>query len=89
MEDPHASRQAPTAFQQTKSRRCPRLPLPLAQVLLAAGADMEIQDNESTTPVLRAVRKEQMDVARLLMARGAKLDCRDSDGDTVVHYAAW
>ena len=61
----------------------------MVQVLLAAGAELEVRDKDGVTPLHRAAaRHESSAVVQVLLAAGAELEVRDKDGNTPLHWAA-
>jgi ankyrin repeat protein len=66
----------------------------ITQVLLDAGARMNVKDNQGFTPLHWAVCEsvlipEAQDVAKLLVARGADINARDKEGSTPLFWAVW
>jgi ankyrin repeat protein len=57
---------------------------PIAERLIAAGADVNARDDSGKTPLMIA----DAEVAELLLAKGATVDLRDNDGRTALHWAA-
>jgi truncated hemoglobin YjbI len=56
----------------------------LAEILLAAGADIEARDSEGETPLRRAVNCGQEPMVRFLLSRGANPVSRDKRGRTPI-----
>ena len=59
-----------------------------AKLLLEAGADKDIADDEGMTPLHYAAFKGHFDCLRLLLEAGADKDRADEDGGTPLHRAA-
>jgi ankyrin repeat protein len=55
--------------------------------LLAAGADINVQDARGRTPVLAATHANQVETVRALIQAGADLNIRDALKDNVLLYA--
>ena len=60
---------------------------PSVLALLDAGADVNIATELGSTPLLSAVRNENIDLMRLLLKAHASLSIKDEDGWTVLHWA--
>ncbi|PNW84608.1 hypothetical protein CHLRE_03g151100v5 [Chlamydomonas reinhardtii] len=58
--------------------------LDLAQMLLDAGADPNLQDRYGTYPLVSAVMNAQVQSVKLLLAAGARADLKDNDGCTAL-----
>ena len=67
-------------------RHCDR-PLECATAAVAAGADLNAQDNEGNTPLHHAIDKEQYDLVKLLIQHGAKMTISNLNGENAVKYA--
>lgn len=67
-------------------------PLPrnilLCQMLLDAGAKIDIVDISGRTPLMYAFLDECSEIAELLISRGANIWISDKNGNTAIHYAA-
>jgi ankyrin repeat protein len=66
----------------------------IAQVLLDAGARMNVKDAQGFTPLHWAVYESLLipgaqDVAKLLVVRGADINARDKEGSTPLYWAVW
>lgn len=59
----------------------------VAELLLASGADVDIQGSEGCTPLHCAASLGNIAVARLLVTHGANVGARDSDGHSPLAYA--
>eukprot|EP00047_Mylnosiga_fluctuans_P005684 m.242022 g.242022 ORF g.242022 m.242022 type:complete len:496 (-) comp13955_c0_seq1:99-1586(-) len=66
---------------------CFRPNLPTIALLIANGADINVVDSESFTPIMRAAQRNQVLVTAFLLGRGARVDVADKDGDTALHWA--
>lgn len=55
---------------------------------LRKGAGVNKTDITGTTPLMRAVIRDQYEIARLLINKGAALDEQDREGDTALSIAA-
>jgi ankyrin repeat protein len=60
----------------------------VAKVLIAAGADVNGEGDESQTPLHSAAVKGRAGIAEVLIAAGADVNARDEDGYTPLHSAA-
>jgi uncharacterized protein len=60
----------------------------LVSVLVAGGADPNISDNRSTTPLMNACQLGELNSVDLLLAHGAKSDVQNADGDTALIKAS-
>jgi ankyrin repeat protein len=58
------------------------------QVLLAAGADVEVKDNNGRTSVMYASRNGRKEVVQVLLAAGADVEVKDNDGWTALMWAS-
>jgi hypothetical protein len=54
------------------------------QLLLAAGAAVDLADAQGTTPLMEAVIRGHADVARELLAKGADVNAKDKKGFTAL-----
>ena len=59
------------------------------QVLLAAGADVNVFNAAQRTPIQLAAEADQPEAIRLLAANGADLDTQDKKGRTPLHRATY
>ena len=60
----------------------------MIQVLLAAGAELEVRDEDGFTPLHQAAMNKNPAVSKALLAAGADLKVRDKWGNTPLHRAA-
>ncbi len=60
----------------------------LVKILVLNGADLELSDAETTTPLLIAVLNGHFDVAHFLLEKGADPNHRDSYQGSALLYAA-
>uniref|UniRef100_A0A8D8UY23 phospholipase A2 n=2 Tax=Cacopsylla melanoneura TaxID=428564 RepID=A0A8D8UY23_9HEMI len=56
--------------------------------ILAAGAELELQDSEGNTPLHIAAKKNSVSVTQALLGFGADVNVRNNNGDTPRHLAA-
>ncbi|XP_051500797.1 ankyrin repeat domain-containing protein 6b isoform X2 [Myxocyprinus asiaticus] len=61
----------------------------VVRILLAAGCDLDIQDDGDQTAVHRAAVVGNTEVISALIQEGCALDRQDKDGNTALHEAAW
>ncbi|XP_052391416.1 ankyrin repeat domain-containing protein 6b isoform X1 [Carassius gibelio] len=61
----------------------------VVRILLAAGCDLDIQDDGDQTALHRAAVVGNTDVISALIQEGCALDRQDKDGNTALHEAAW
>ncbi|CAH1225902.1 ANKRD6 [Branchiostoma lanceolatum] len=59
------------------------------KVLLQAGCELDIQDNDGCTALHRAVVGGHVEVVQALIEEGASVDRQDQNGNTPLHEAAW
>lgn len=62
--------------------------LPMAEVLLEAGADVNARDNLEYTPLHLAANTGNVPMVQTLMIAGADVNEKDTDGRTLLHVAA-
>ena len=74
----HASKSAPRPGDR----------IPTVDQLIGAGADVDVRDQWSRTPLHYAARNGRADATAALIAAGADADARDSQDWTPLHYAA-
>ena len=60
----------------------------VVQVLIDAGADIDIQNNEGRSPLLSACVEGTFDTVKMLVRAGAEVRATDDEGVTCLHYAA-
>ncbi|XP_035921050.1 ankyrin repeat domain-containing protein 6 isoform X5 [Halichoerus grypus] len=63
--------------------------LPVVQILLKAGCDLDVQDDGDQTALHRATVVGNTDVIAALIQEGCALDRQDKDGNTALHEASW
>ncbi|XP_034965285.1 ankyrin repeat domain-containing protein 6 isoform X3 [Zootoca vivipara] len=63
--------------------------LRVAQILLKAGCDVDLQDDGDQTALHRATVVGNVDVIAALIREGCALDRQDKDGNTALHEASW
>ncbi|KAJ0106923.1 hypothetical protein J7T55_011018 [Diaporthe amygdali] len=59
----------------------------IAEKLINAGSEIDVEDAEGYTPLHRAVAERRIDVVWLLLVHDAKTDIRDDDGKTPMGHA--
>ncbi len=57
------------------------------KMLIEAGANINIQDSEGKTPLIKAVEEKHVDFVEFLCAAGADLEIKDNSGKTAYDYA--
>ena len=57
------------------------------KMLIEAGANINIQDSEGKTPLIKAVKEKHADFVKFLCAAGADLEIKDNSGKTAYDYA--
>ena len=62
--------------------------LAIAQVLVDAGAEVDVRDNWGVTPLMQAAVFGQQGGAEFLLGLGADIAARSNNGETVLHRAA-
>ena len=65
-----------------------RAKLPMIQLLLDNGADVNVTDVYGITPLMDASVRGDLDAVRLLLDNGANINAQNCDGDTALHFAA-
>ena len=60
----------------------------ILDTLLQGSPDLEVQDNDGTTPLLFAVKSCRPDITELLLDLGTSVEHRDHEGMTALHLAA-
>lgn len=63
--------------------------LEIIRLLLEAGADPNVPDDEGTTPIFYAVDRENPELVRLLIAHGAEVERPNGRGEKVGERARW
>ncbi|XP_036987139.1 ankyrin repeat domain-containing protein 6 isoform X6 [Artibeus jamaicensis] len=63
--------------------------LPVVQILLKAGCDLDVQDDGDQTALHRATVVGNTEVIAALIQEGCALDRQDKDGNTALHEASW
>ncbi|XP_054413839.2 ankyrin repeat domain-containing protein 6 isoform X5 [Pongo abelii] len=63
--------------------------LPVVQILLKAGCDLDVQDDEDQTALHRATVVGNTEIIAALIHEGCALDRQDKDGNTALHEASW
>ena len=61
--------------------------LEIARLLVNSGANVNVTDNEGSTPLHAAARSGYRDIAELLLESGASLDVRNKIQQTPLHVA--
>jgi ankyrin repeat protein len=61
--------------------------LPILELLLERGGDPNQANSAGETPLMAAVRGQQVEAVRLLLARGANVHAEAADGSTALHLA--
>eukprot|EP00548_Thalassiothrix_antarctica_P009026 CAMPEP_0194152770 /NCGR_PEP_ID=MMETSP0152-20130528/53887_1 /TAXON_ID=1049557 /ORGANISM="Thalassiothrix antarctica, Strain L6-D1" /LENGTH=1121 /DNA_ID=CAMNT_0038857549 /DNA_START=103 /DNA_END=3468 /DNA_ORIENTATION=- len=59
----------------------------ITRLLIAAGGDSSVADNNHNTPLHWASRSGDSDVSQLLLMRNCPPDAQNDDGDTALHWA--
>ncbi|VUZ44566.1 unnamed protein product [Hymenolepis diminuta] len=60
----------------------------ICQMLLNAGADMEVGGNGCSTALMEAAQEGHVELVRRLLQQGANVLAMTTSGDTALHYAA-
>ena len=60
-----------------------------ASCLIVFGADVNADDHEGRTPLLRALMRKDVEVAQTLISLGANVNASDCFCMTPLHWAAW
>ncbi|XP_017732287.1 PREDICTED: ankyrin repeat domain-containing protein 6 isoform X4 [Rhinopithecus bieti] len=63
--------------------------LPVVQILLKAGCDLDVQDDGDQTALHRATVVGNTEIITALIHEGCALDRQDKDGNTALHEASW
>ncbi|XP_039321449.1 ankyrin repeat domain-containing protein 6 isoform X5 [Saimiri boliviensis] len=63
--------------------------LPVVQILLKAGCDLDVQDDGDQTALHRATVVGNTEIISALIHEGCALDRQDKDGNTALHEASW
>jgi hypothetical protein len=58
------------------------------KLLISKGANVNAVDREGSTPLMYAVRGDQIGAAKLLLSSGAHIGAKDRQGRTALHFAA-
>lgn len=58
-----------------------------AEMLIAAGADLNIKDDCGCSPLYKAVGENHVEIAKLLIEKGADVDARDDENDIPLSIA--
>ncbi|OAL25983.1 hypothetical protein AYO22_04610 [Fonsecaea multimorphosa] len=74
-------------LQEMLEERLPSL-LEAVGLLLRRGADVNAMDDEGTTPLMRAVAGQQMELVEYLLSCGADPQHKQNDGETALIWAA-
>lgn len=59
-----------------------------AEMLLQAGANINVRDPEQRTPLMRAAKNSDVEMVRMLLQFNPELDAQDENGMTALIYAA-
>lgn len=57
-------------------------------ILIARGANVNIQDDEGVSPLMVAAKAGQLEAVQALIAQGAKIELQDKLGENALHIAA-
>lgn len=63
--------------------------LEVAKILIDAGAELNIKNNDGATALHTAVAFSRTEVAKILIDAGADLNIKNNDGSTALHTAAF
>jgi len=58
------------------------------EILIAVGADLNVQDSSGWTALMGATSDGQVEIAKLLINAGADLDVKSLSGETAYDYAS-
>jgi len=61
---------------------------PACREMLAAGAEVNAQDNYGSTPLMWAARNDHAAICTLLLAAGAEVNAQDNNGSIALMWAA-
>jgi uncharacterized protein len=61
--------------------------IPIIELLLAKGADINIKSNEGYTPFFYGINQANIEVMKFLIVRGADVNIKGNDGKTPLYYA--
>ena len=59
----------------------------MASLLLQAGSDVNFQNKQGQTALMRAVQFEKIEMIKYLILKGARLDLKDNNGQTALNMA--
>eukprot|EP00116_Pleurobrachia_bachei_P011296 sb/3471558/ len=59
----------------------------ICEVLIAAGGDPNIGNQQRTSPMHKAAAKDHYQILKMLLDAGGHIDCKDCDGNTPLHLA--
>ncbi|XP_069688791.1 ankyrin-1-like [Periplaneta americana] len=62
--------------------------VPIVQMLLATGVNIEVKDSKSRSPFMYAAQSGSLPLVKAFITWGAKLNLKDSDGATLIFHAA-
>ena len=63
--------------------------IPILQTLVKQGADINVQNQNGTTPLISAAKNQQGGALSILLSNGAAVELTDHGGYTAMCYAAW
>lgn len=66
-----------------------RYAVPITERLLAAGAEIDAQDDAGFTPLMNAASRDRADLVAVLLRTGARADLRNCRGETAVDLARY
>ena len=58
--------------------------LEITMLLVSKGADLNIQDNEGSTPLTIASYKGELEIVKLLISKGADINIQETNGQTAL-----